>query len=196
MKLKSKSKREAILQAAFALVCDKGYYEMKMDDVARQASVAKGTVYLYFKDKLDLYVGMVKWFIAQARAIVAEVARKDLTPSAKLREVFDRWVAAHSERPAAMDLVFPETRQEGCEISQRFCAQVLPEVQSLLDDIARLIKGGVRQGEFCPVVPHLAALAFLNAFRSALLISTGRLGVKVNPQKSLEIFFDGIRRRA
>lgn len=194
MKFKSKTKRERILQAAFALVCDKGYYEMKMDDVARQASVAKGTVYLYFKDKLDLYVGLVNWLIGGARAIVADVARQDLMPSGKLRQVFDRWIATLSERPAAMDLVFPETRQERCEISQRFHAQVLPEIKNLLEDIARLIKAGIRQGEFRPVVPKLAALAYLNAFRSALLISTGHLGVKVSPQQSLEIFFDGIRR--
>lgn len=194
MKFKSKTKREAILQAAFDLVCDRGYYEMKMDDVAQKAGVAKGTVYLYFKDKLDLYVGIINWLIEQARAIVAEVARKDLTSSVKLREVFDRWVAALSARPQAMDLVFPETGQEGCEIGQRFYAQVLPEVKNLLEDIARLIKAGVRQGEFCPVVPKLAALAFLNVFRSALLISTGHLGVKVAPKKSLEIFFNGIRR--
>lgn len=183
-----------ILQAAFNVVCDKGYYETKMDDVARKAGVAKGTVYLYFQDKPDLYVGMVKWLISQARAIVAEVAQEERTPSDKLRRVFARWVESLSSKPAAVDLVFPELREERCEISRRFHEQVLPEIRGLVDDIARLVKAGVRQGEFRSVEPRLAALSFLNAFRAALLVTSHRLGVKAAPVKALDIFFNGIRR--
>ncbi|NPV14922.1 TetR/AcrR family transcriptional regulator [candidate division WOR-3 bacterium] len=194
MKRKSKARREMILQAAFNVVCDKGYYETKMDDVARKAGVAKGTVYLYFQDKPDLYVGMVKWLISQARAIVAEVAQEERTPSDKLRRVFARWVESLSSKPAAVDLVFPELREERCEISRRFHEQVLPEIRGLVDDIARLVKAGVRQGEFRSVEPRLAALSFLNAFRAALLVTSHRLGVKAAPVKALDIFFNGIRR--
>ncbi len=195
MKRKSKVRRETILQAAFDVVCAQGYYETKMDDVAQKAGVAKGTVYLYFKDKPDLYVGIVKWLIGQARAIVAEVAGNEQTPSRKLHRVFERWIESLMNRPAAIDLVFPELREERCEISRRFHEQVMPELKGLVDDIARLVKAGVQQGEFRRVEPRLAALSFLNAFRAALLVSTHRLKVRVAPMKALDIFFNGIRRR-
>lgn len=194
MKEKSQDKRDAILQAAFQVVCTKGYYETRIDDVARKAGVAKGTVYLYFRDKPDLYIGMLRWLIDEARGILDAVGVQGRAASEKLQRVFERWFENLIQRPAAIDLMFPEMQKERCEIARRFHEQVLPEVRKLLDGIGGLIEEGIRRGEFRPVDPRLAALSFLNAFRAALLIASSRLGVKTAPESALEIFFYGIRR--
>jgi len=47
-------KRRRILEAATELFVQHGYRKTSVDDVAREARVAKGTVYLYFKTKADL----------------------------------------------------------------------------------------------------------------------------------------------
>ncbi|MGQ9707775.1 MAG: TetR/AcrR family transcriptional regulator [bacterium] len=193
MRKKSIAKQDAILKAAFAVVCDKGYYETRMDDVARQAGVAKGTVYLYFKDKADLYLGIIRWLVGEARAIVQEVGKMPLSADQRLRLVFERWVVALSAHPATVDLVFPEMREERCEIARRFHLEVLPEIRRLVDAIAALIQLGVKQQEFRKVEPRLAALSFLNAFRSAMLVSSSRLGVRTAPQRALDIFLYGIK---
>lgn len=52
----SKDKRERIIDAAIKLFTRLGYHETKLDEVARQAEIAKGTLYLYFKSKEDLFV--------------------------------------------------------------------------------------------------------------------------------------------
>lgn len=85
MKTKPEAKRLAILQAAFAVVTEKGYFETKVDDVARRAGVAKGTVYLYFKDKPAIYIGLVDWLLEQALAITAEVTARPISPSRSWR---------------------------------------------------------------------------------------------------------------
>ncbi len=58
-------KRQRILKAATELFIQHGYRKTSVDDVARDAGVAKGTVYLYFKTKADLL----------AQAIVEEKKR-------------------------------------------------------------------------------------------------------------------------
>jgi AcrR family transcriptional regulator len=49
-------KRDAILDAARAVFSRQGYASAAMDDVAAEAGIAKGTLYLYFRSKEDLYV--------------------------------------------------------------------------------------------------------------------------------------------
>jgi AcrR family transcriptional regulator len=52
-------RRNEIVDAAEKLFLAKGYLETTMDDVAREAELSKGTLYLYFKSKEDLYHALV-----------------------------------------------------------------------------------------------------------------------------------------
>ncbi len=65
-------KKDAILDAARTVFSRDGYSASSMEDVAAEAGIAKGTVYLYFKSKEELYLAAllrdVKAFAAEARA--------------------------------------------------------------------------------------------------------------------------------
>ncbi len=50
-----KDKRRQIMQAAEKLFATRRFHEITLDEVARIAQVGKGTIYLYFKDKDDLF---------------------------------------------------------------------------------------------------------------------------------------------
>lgn len=54
----SRSKRDAILAAARTLFVKKGYEETTIADIAREANIAVGTVYLYFRNKRDVYTAV------------------------------------------------------------------------------------------------------------------------------------------
>lgn len=51
-------KREAILRAARVLFATKGYEETTIADIAKEAGIAVGTVYLYFRNKREVYTGV------------------------------------------------------------------------------------------------------------------------------------------
>ena len=51
---KKKQKRESLLRQSFQLFTEKGFQNTSISDIAKNAGVAKGTFYLYFKDKYDL----------------------------------------------------------------------------------------------------------------------------------------------
>jgi AcrR family transcriptional regulator len=58
---KQKEQRhQEILEAAFEVFAAHGYEAARIDDVARQAGIAKGTIYLYFRDKEQLFRAMVR----------------------------------------------------------------------------------------------------------------------------------------
>ena len=68
------SKREKIIEAATRVFAEKGFYQAKISEIARLASVADGTIYLYFgnKDELLFHVFEVtlETFLDRARAAV------------------------------------------------------------------------------------------------------------------------------
>jgi AcrR family transcriptional regulator len=78
-------KKRRILDAATELFITQGYRKTSIDEVARQAAVAKGTVYLYFKNKSDLLFHAIALeksrYVGEAMAILSG----DLPPQEKLR---------------------------------------------------------------------------------------------------------------
>jgi AcrR family transcriptional regulator len=51
---KKRQKRESLLASAFSLFTSKGINDTSISDIAREAHMAKGTFYLYFRDKYDI----------------------------------------------------------------------------------------------------------------------------------------------
>src|SRR5689334_20134844 len=60
LKARSLAKREAILAAALDEFSSQGFAAARLDDVARRAGVAKGTIYLYFRDKESLFQELIR----------------------------------------------------------------------------------------------------------------------------------------
>ncbi len=80
-------KYESILLAAIRVFARNGFFNSKVNDVAKDAGVADGTVYLYFKNKEDLLISIFNYIIDE----VIEISRKELTlldnPSEKIRKL-------------------------------------------------------------------------------------------------------------
>jgi len=78
-------KRGRILQAAIKVFARKGFYNAKISEIAHQAGVADGTIYLYFKNKDDILICL---FEENMGRIIEEFQEKLLRlapPAEKLR---------------------------------------------------------------------------------------------------------------
>jgi AcrR family transcriptional regulator len=78
-------KRQRILRVAIDLFVAHGYRRTSIDDVARTAGVAKGTVYLYFKSKADLLVACITAEKARYAGQMQPLLQADIAPATKLR---------------------------------------------------------------------------------------------------------------
>lgn len=84
------ARRQAILDAALDVFAAEGFAAAKLDDVAEKAGVAKGTIYLHFKDKQDLFEQMVREAVFPVIARLEELAKlPDLPTELVLRGMFD-----------------------------------------------------------------------------------------------------------
>jgi len=75
----------AILRAASAIFNAKGYSKTSMAEIARNAGVADGTLYLYFKNKEDLVRAVLARFYAQLTETAQQDVDKKETTTAKMR---------------------------------------------------------------------------------------------------------------
>ena len=191
MKTKSEDKRLALLKAAFAVVTEKGYFETTVDEVAHRAGVAKGTVYLYFKDNPAIYISLVDWLLEQALASIAEVASRPISPRRKLEELFSTWASGMMANPGVMALLSMENVNQSSTVMKRLRKQVLPRMLEMEDAVAGILKQGIEQGEFRPVEPRVAATMFIGTFHAMLLSLARSPGAR--PDESIqELFFCGI----
>ncbi|CAN7462483.1 TetR/AcrR family transcriptional regulator [Phenylobacterium sp. LjRoot219] len=86
--LMAQERREAVLEAALAEFIAHGFAATRIEDVARRAEVAKGTVYLHFKDKEALFAAAIRAEMAPVAAAMAALLEDDVAgPKAALEAV-------------------------------------------------------------------------------------------------------------
>ena len=85
-KVDAAARREAILDAALMVFAERGYEAARLEDMAKRAGVAKGTVYLYFKDKQALFEALVRGAVSPMLGQVTEAA---VVPGMKPLDVLD-----------------------------------------------------------------------------------------------------------
>jgi AcrR family transcriptional regulator len=177
---------DQIIKAAFQLFGERGLANTRLQDIAEHAGVSKGTIYLYFPNKEELFREMIQR-TAVAAIERAEQAIPEGTPTAQLH-AFMRgyWEFIRSPHFSTIyRLVLGELHQFP-DLAKFYADNV---VQRTLRLIATLIQRGIDAGEFREIPPMIAARML-----AALTIMNGvwrdeRTGVPILCHKSDEQVF-------
>src|SRR5262245_45258410 len=105
------TRRQAIMDAALAVFAAQGFVATKLDDVAEKAGVAKGTIYLHFKDKETLFEEIVRAAVAPVIARLESVVQlPDLPTEMVLGTMFEllRTPVLGTDRKLVLRLVLTE----------------------------------------------------------------------------------------
>src|SRR5690349_17475863 len=139
--------RDEILQAAGALMHEKGYAAMSMDELASQVGISKPTLYSHFTTKEELVVAAVSyWFDRVSEAVSAESSPR--TPLQQLAHILRTVVRLQVEHGAT------SPRPWAPEIFQMLCQH--PRLRERLDQIdtsiKRLVQEARASGEINPAL--------------------------------------------
>ncbi|HSE31186.1 MAG TPA: TetR/AcrR family transcriptional regulator [Pyrinomonadaceae bacterium] len=137
-------KREAILRAAITVFAHNGYFNAKVADIAREAGIADGTVYLYFKSKEEILHSIFDRSVDEA---VAE-AKKQLATVSDPREKLRQIALLHLERLGAdrdLAVVFQVELRGSTKFMEEFSAAGFAEYLTL---IRTTFEEGQRAGLF------------------------------------------------
>ena len=188
-----------ILEAAFRVLGTRGLHQATLDDVARAAGISKGTIYLYFPSKADLFTAMLKARVNDIMPAVEtpEDGRSGPTTQERL-STLGRHLYRFFRSRAWLTMyrtVVSEAAQFPGAAALLYREGILPANRRLADVIRR----GIGAGEFRDVDPLIAARAFAGMFQ-VFAVSQGLLGGQriypVAEAKVLrtvtEIFFNGL----
>lgn len=106
-------KREAILAAALDEFSSRGFAATRLDDVAKRAGVAKGTIYLYFRDKESLFQELIRAMLMPVVGTIEALGATELTGPAFAERMVDLFVTEiyETRRKDVVRLMITEGRR-------------------------------------------------------------------------------------
>jgi AcrR family transcriptional regulator len=157
-----------ILDAAFHEFGERGLAGARLDDIAKRAQVAKGTIYLYFPNKEALFREMVHTTIvaalAEAEAEASQASFAAETADAQLRRLGQGWwTFLRTERVQVLQRLVSLELGQFPDLMQFYADEVIARGRRL---VAGIIARGVDRGEFRDVDPQLAARMFSSIWMS------------------------------
>lgn len=157
-----------ICAAALAVFAEKGFAAARLEEIARRAGVSKGTLYLYFTDKEDLFRAVVRDTVApNLEAVQQAIAAADL-PFAMVVDMFLARFAEVADRVpvgAVAKMVIGESRNFP-ELAKVWHDQVAGRALGMLTG---LIEGAQRKGEVRPGDPRLHAFTLMGPMLMGVL---------------------------
>lgn len=146
-------KRSIMLQAAEALILEKGLEQLNMDEVAERAEVSKGSLYQYFNNKNDLVLGICDRATTMLNLEIAKVLTKDLPGIDLVHQIgatFMSFVNDHPEFFRAMR--FHDNLKETNALEEsEFLGSCRENMQGSFTYMVRAIQIGIQDGSINPM---------------------------------------------
>jgi TetR/AcrR family fatty acid metabolism transcriptional regulator len=185
-------KGEAILRAATRVFARNGYFNSKVADIAREAGVADGTVYLYFKSKEEILRSIFDRSVSEA----IKEGRRQLEVIDDPREKLRRIAHLHLERMGAdrdLAVVFQVELRGSTKFMEEFSAGGFAEY-------LRMIRASIEEGQSAGVFrPDINAKVAAKIFFGALdematnwILSKRRYKLAPMADQVLDIFLNGV----
>jgi AcrR family transcriptional regulator len=190
-----------IIAAALDLFVEHGFAATKLDDVAKQAGISKGTLYLYFDSKESLFKAVVREIvIPQVERSESLVLEHDGSQADLLRKLVSNWwqsVSAH--RICGIPKLIVAESNNFPKTAQFFVDNVLDRVRRIFTQV---IETGIEGGEFREVDPEyisrllMAPMVLLAIWRHSLMPydQTFPLDEEKYLQIHLDLFIRGLCR--
>src|SRR5579883_53913 len=186
-------KRTCILDAARRIFSKRGYAETAVEDVAEEAQVAKGTLYLYFKSKEDLYLAALA---SDLREMSAE-ARREMDRAQGFREKLRAFLRVRLEFSTTHEEFF---RIYLAEYGSMFVkAPISRELMQLFREnirhVARVVEDAAKRGEIRPVPAGAVAAALFDVSRGLLerrLLNWREFRVRDEIEFSIDLLCEGL----
>jgi AcrR family transcriptional regulator len=188
-----------IIAAALDVFRTRGFSATRLEDVAARAGVSKGTLYLYFRNKEELFKAMVRETLLPNVALAEERVKQSSAPTPELLlQVIGAFVGALGTPVGAIPKLIIAEAGNFPDLAKFYVEEVIVRGMALL---GRLLTRGQERGEFRAIdplaaAPMLAAPVLLMAIWKHAFEPHAPVGAKpvFDPQRFLATYGDLILR--
>lgn len=189
------AKRRLILVAARELLVERGFQDIALDDVARAAKVAKGTLFLYFKSKDELISSVFADLVDQLGRELEDVAARGLRGRPLLDATVET-ILAHFDKNKDFVSQFGTGRFPGC--GDKSCGKLLDRFRANADRVRRILETCAKDGVVAGGDIGFKALALFGVCRTSTFYSalSGKpASLAERRREVVDFYLDGARPR-
>jgi len=188
-------KREAILRAAIKVFAQKGYFNSKVADIAKEAGIADGTVYLYFKSKEEILHSVfdraMEEFIAEGKREIAAIEEAD--------KRLQRIAQLHLEKLGAdrdLAIVFQVELRGSTKFMEEFSGGGFAEYLEIIrKTIQEGQKAGVFRDDLKPITAAKILYGALDEMVTNWILSKRAYPLAPMADEVLKVFFGGVTQK-
>ena len=190
--MRDPDKPQKIIEAAVRVFAREGYYNSRVSDIAREAGIAAGTIYLYFRTKDDILVTLFRDKMAEFVGALRKAIAGEPDAASKVRRLVSLHFSMLEENPDLAEVVQVELRQ-GQKFFRGASSQ---EIGAYFALIGSVLEEGVAQGRFRSDLPVKVATKMLFGAMDQMATSwvLGKRGYQLvaTADAVAEIFLQGV----
>ena len=164
-------RRQQIIVAAKRVFSEKGFNKSTMEDIASEAELSPGTLYLYFKNKEELYASLSLRILQYLHIRVEHVNKEtDLSPEKKLEKLIEAMYDVYDFDPLIIINMFHLQSSETLKnLSPRLMTQIEELSRKSIGAISNIFREGVAKGVFIEKHPVALSDIFWSLFSGVVL---------------------------
>ena len=158
-------KRRVILDAAITVFARSGFHRCRVSDIAREANVAYGLVYHYFRSKDEVLDTLFTERWSLLLEAISQADRSDVPVRDRLRAIADFIIESYRNDPDLMKVIIVEVTRA----ANTFGRAHLGEIRQAYDGISGIVARGQEEGTFrSDISAEFATLCFYGAIEQLL----------------------------
>lgn len=142
---------ERVLETAFRLFTDKGFFSTSVHDISRESGVSIGSIYHYFKDKEGIAQAMFNSIVADLQANLDDIEARHQTAHDRCYAVIKMLFEMTEEKPQLMSFILNAKHREFLPNEKPMCSS-LP-----FERMRNFVKAGMKTGELRLMDPMVCA---------------------------------------
>ena len=193
------NRRNEILKAAWKVFSSKDYNSATVDEIAEAAELSKGTIYLYFQNKADLFLSTLEMGIEKVSSIIQELVSSSDDPVVGLKQIVKCLLGFFEENLGFFKILSSEQAHfdihtEMMKNGRDFEEHVHDRMFRNINIVANYIQRGIEMGVFRQVDPQDAAISLLEIVRGFAIMRLF-MGIELSGKSEsiTSILLDGIR---
>lgn len=193
--MKSIDKHTKIIVAATKVFAKKGFFNARISDIAKEAKVADGTIYLYFNNKFDILISVLEEEIGKIIEQIRKAIEKETDPEKMLTIFIEKHLSAMKHNKNLAEVIHIELRQ-----SDRLVKEYRNSTfRQYINLISEIIQRGQELGIYRKdIIPAIAKLAFFGALDEVSRIWTtpgnANYSLEETTEQIISLFLSGLRR--
>jgi AcrR family transcriptional regulator len=156
---KQLQRKAQILDAALAVIVQKGYENSRMDDIVVSSKMSKGAIYWYYKSKKEVYLSLVNHWVHNYSAVLNHIVDTDRSASDQLRSLFQYFIVQYEKDPVVFKALLEFWSMAGRD--PEFNDKLQKVYSEFVNLISTIIQQGMDNGEFKNLDVDITAMSIM-----------------------------------